>query len=124
MQITQCLHVAILVTDLNRAEHFYGEILKLPKTERSRNFPGSWYQVGEYQLHLIVASSLPNNSQNEKWGRNPHIAFSVSDLDAAKKQLLDYNCSIQPSASGRRALFTQDPDGNIVELSEEVTYSH
>ncbi len=118
MQITQCLHVAILVTDLNRAEHFYGEILKLPKTERSRNFPGSWYQVGEYQLHLIVASSLANNSQNEKWGRNPHIAFSISDLDAAKERLLYYNCPIQPSASGRRALFTQDPDGNIIELSE------
>ena len=118
MQITKCLHVAILVSDLNRAEHFYGEILKLPKTERSRNFPGSWYQLGEYQLHLIVASSLPNNLQNEKWGRNPHIAFSVSDLDVAKKQLLNYNCLIQPSASGRRALFTQDPDGNIIELSE------
>jgi catechol 2,3-dioxygenase-like lactoylglutathione lyase family enzyme len=118
MQITQCLHVAILVTDLNRAEHFYGEILKLPKTERSRNFPGSWYQVGEYQLHLIVASSS-NQPQNEKWGRNPHIAFSVSDLDTAEERLLNYNCPIQPSASGRRALFTQDPDENIIELSEQ-----
>ncbi|MEO0844102.1 MAG: VOC family protein [Cyanobacteria bacterium J06643_5] len=118
MQITQSLHVAILVTDLERSEHFYGEILKLPKTERSRNFPGSWYQLGEYQLHLIVTSSLPEQAKNEKWGRNPHIAFSVSDLDTAKKQLLDYNCSIQPSASGRRALFTKDPDGNIIELSE------
>ena len=118
MQITQCLHVAILVTDLNRAEHFYGEVLQIPKIERSRNFPGSWYQVGEYQLHLIVASQLPNQSENEKWGRNPHIAFCVSDLDAAKNQLLNYNCPIQPSASGRRALFTKDPDGNIIELSE------
>ncbi|MBF2016036.1 MAG: VOC family protein [Rivularia sp. T60_A2020_040] len=117
MQINQCLHGAILVTDLNRAEHFYGEVLKLSKTERSRNFPGSWYQVGEYQLHLIVAASLANHPQNEKWGRNPHIAFSVSDLDAAKERLLNYNCPIQPSASGRRALFTQDPDGNIIELS-------
>ena len=121
MQITQCLHVAILVTDLNRSEHFYGEILKLPKTERSRNFPGSWYQVGEYQLHLIVTvtSLLYNQPKNDKWGRNPHIAFSVSDLDAAKEQLLNYNCPIQASASGRRALFTQDPDGNIIELSEQ-----
>ena len=119
MQITQCLHAAILVTDLNRAEHFYGEILNLSKTERSRNFPGSWYQIGEYQIHLIVASQLTNQPKNEKWGRNPHIAFSVSDLDAAKEQLLNYNCPIQASASGRRALFTQDPDGNIIELSEQ-----
>ncbi|MBV6625538.1 MAG: VOC family protein [Rivularia sp. (in: Bacteria)] len=119
MQISQCLHAAILVTDLNRSEKFYGEILKLPQTERSRNFPGSWYQVGEYQLHLIVTSQVSHQPQHEKWGRNPHIAFSVADLDAAKERLLNYNCPIQPSASGRRALFTQDPDGNIIELSEQ-----
>ena len=75
MQITQCLHVAILVTDLNRAEHFYGEILKLPKTERSRNFPGSWYQVGEYQLHLIVISLLSSPAKNEKWAATPTLLF-------------------------------------------------
>ncbi|MEO0968599.1 MAG: VOC family protein [Cyanobacteria bacterium J06639_18] len=119
MEITQCLHTAILVTDLERAEHFYGEVLKLPKAkERPMKFPGSWYQIGKSQLHIIVAPSVPTEIRHEKWGRNPHIAFSVSDLAAAKQQLLNYNCQIQPSASGRAALFTQDPDGNIIELSQ------
>lgn len=119
MQITQCLHTAILVTDLERAEHFYGEILKLSKVGRPMKFPGTWYQIGKSQIHLIVASTVPTEIKHEKWGRNPHIAFSVSDLDAAKQQLLNYNCPIQPSASGRAALFTQDPDGNIIELSQQ-----
>ncbi len=119
MQITQCLHAAQLVSDLERSEHFYGKVLGLSKVERTLKFPGAWYQVGEFQIHLIVAPTAPAELQNpEKWGRNPHIALCVTDLDAAKKQLLAHSCPIQMSASGRAAMFTQDPDGNIIELSQ------
>jgi glyoxylase I family protein len=118
MQITQSLHTAILVTDLEKAEHFYGEVLGLVKIERQLKFAGAWYQVGDYQLHLIVAPFVTNQPKHEKWGRNPHIAFSVSDLDAAKQRLLNYNFLIQPSASGRPAIFTADPDGNVIELGQ------
>jgi catechol 2,3-dioxygenase-like lactoylglutathione lyase family enzyme len=119
MQITRCLHVAVLVSDLEQAEHFYGNILGLSKVERILKYPGVWYQVGDFQVHLIVDSSIHPKLQNpEKWGRNPHLALSVADLDAAKSQLLKHGCSLQMSASGRPALFTQDPDGNIIELGQ------
>lgn len=128
MQITQCLHAAVLVSDLKQAEHFYSNVLGLSKVERMREahatqtlkYPGAWYQVGEFQFHLIVApDSVPAEPQNpEKWGRNPHVAFSVADLEAAKNQLITHNYPIQMSASGRTALFIQDPDGNILELSQ------
>lgn len=119
MEITQCLHAAILVSDLERAEHFYGNVLGLPKVERVLKFPGAWYQIGNFQIHLIVASKIPSGKVNsEKLGRNRHLAFSVANLDAAKEQLIAHGCSIQMSASGRAALFTQDPDGNIIELGE------
>lgn len=119
MQITQCLHTAVIVRDLEKAEHFYGNVLGLSKVERVLKYPGAWYQVGEYQIHLIVDSSIEPKLQNpEKWGRNPHVALSVADLDAAKTQLSAHGCSTQMSASGRAALFTQDPDGNIIELSQ------
>ncbi|MBD2385873.1 VOC family protein [Cylindrospermum sp. FACHB-282] len=119
MQITQSLHTAILVTDLERAEHFYSKVLGLAKIDRTLKYPGAWYQIGNYQLHLIVSTTVPTENQNEKWGRNPHIAFSVVDLDSAKEELLSQNYPIQASASGRAALFTQDPDGNIIELSQQ-----
>ena len=119
MQIKQCLHAAILVSDLERAEHFYGKVLQLAKVDRLLKYPGAWYQVGDFQVHLIVAPTAATELQNpEKWGRNPHIAFFVADLDAAKTQLIAHNCPIQTSASGRAALFTQDPDSNIIELSQ------
>ena len=119
MQIKQCLHAAILVSNLERAEYFYSQVLRLPKVDRLLKYPGAWYQLGNFQLHLIVAPTVATERQNpEKWGRNPHIAFSVSNLDAAKIQLIAHNCPIQTSASGRAALFTQDPDSNIIELSQ------
>ncbi|HYW19467.1 MULTISPECIES: VOC family protein [unclassified Nodularia (in: cyanobacteria)] len=119
MQINQSLHTAILVTDLAKSENFYGQVLGLSKIDRTLKYPGAWYQVGNYQLHLIVATTVPTDNPQEKWGRNPHIAFSVADLDVAKQELLNQNYPIQVSASGRAALFTQDPDGNIIELSQQ-----
>jgi catechol 2,3-dioxygenase-like lactoylglutathione lyase family enzyme len=119
MQITTCLHVAVNVTDLEKAEYFYSNVLGLQTAERILRFPGIWYQVGAFQVHLIAAPAVPANRVNtKKWGRNPHIAFSVSNLEEAKVKLLDYGAAIQISASGRAALFTEDPDGNLIELSE------
>ncbi|MEM7727508.1 MAG: VOC family protein [Cyanobacteria bacterium P01_A01_bin.45] len=120
MEIIQCLHIAILVTDLQKSEDFYGKVLGLQKVERDRKFPGSWFGVGEFQIHLIVTPSVSIHLYHEKWGRNPHLAFSVSDLESMKKLLVKYNCPMQPSSSGRAAVFTQDPDGNIIEISLAV----
>ncbi|KGF73958.1 glyoxalase [Neosynechococcus sphagnicola sy1] len=119
MQITHCLHAALLVSDLEQSTHFYGSILGLPQVDRALKFPGVWYQVGSFQIHLIAAATVPSDRINEdKWGRNRHIAFSVANVQAAQDCLLAHGCPIQTSASGRAALFTQDPDGNMIELSQ------
>lgn len=117
MQVLKCLHTAILVRDLAQAEQFYGTVLGLPKVNRVLRFPGIWYDIGGYQLHLMVGS-VPELENPEKWGRNRHIAFAVADLAAAQARLAAHGCVIQASASGRAALFTQDPDGNVIELSQ------
>ena len=119
MQLTSYLHAAILVSDLEKAEQFYGQVLGLAKVDRTLKFPGAWYQLGAVQLHLIVGSALaPDQPKPEKWGRDRHLAFAVADLQTAKAELLAQGCPVQMSASGRLALFTQDPDGNVIELSQ------
>ena len=119
MQITQALHSALLISNLEKSQHFYSSVLGLQKIDRVLKFPGIWYQIGNCQLHLILAATIiPDAVNNDKWGRNRHLAFSVVNLEAAKQQLIAHNCPFQMSASGRSALFTQDPDGNIIELSE------
>jgi len=119
MQIIQSLHTAILVTDLERSEYFYSQVLGLDKIDRPLKYPGVWYQISNYQLHLIVAPAVPTEKQQEKWGQNPHIAFAVVDLQVVKDELIAKNYPFQASASGRAAIFIKDPDRNIIELSEQ-----
>ncbi|MGK7935670.1 MAG: VOC family protein [Xenococcaceae cyanobacterium] len=120
MQITQCLHTALLVTDLAKAEEFYSSILGLSKSEkRSFKFAGSWYQIGAYQIHLIVNPEFTNPIFNpDKWGRNPHLALATDNLAEVISTLQNHGYPVQMSSSGRAALFTQDPDGNIIEISQ------
>lgn len=117
MNILRPLHTAMLVSDLEAAQHFYSVVLGLPEADRPLNFPGLWYQMGDYQIHLIVDESTPHGLHNQtKWGRNRHLAFAIADLNAAKTQIQDHGWAIQESASGRPAIFVQDPDGNVIEL--------
>lgn len=121
------LHVALTVTDLDRADWFYGQVLGLVRVERSLSFPGIWYQLGHFQIHLMAVErgmpggpepALLHPSTHPKWGRNPHLAFAVADLVTAQARLEAADCPIQISTSGRAALFTRDPDGNVIELSQ------
>ena len=117
--ILRSLHVALLVSDLKKAETFYGQVLGLEQAPRSLNFPGLWYQVGDFQLHLIHhAGWQAPCPRPDKWGRNAHIALQVNDLAVIKTQLTEQGYPLQMSSSGRAALFTQDADGNVVELSQ------
>jgi catechol 2,3-dioxygenase-like lactoylglutathione lyase family enzyme len=119
IDIVRSLHTAILVKDLDRAKEFYGTVLGLEPVNRTLTYPGVWYQMGDYQLHLLVDADTPDGLHNQqKWGRNRHIAFAVKDIQAANATLTDQGYPVQMSASGRAALFTYDPDGNVVELSE------
>ncbi len=133
------LHTALWVSDLARAEHFYGTVLGIPKVERLPfDFPGAWYQVGSSQIHLIASAGRSpfmaeepmdqgqrspwragglSKTASSKWGRNPHVALGVDDLEAVKIRLLQEGYEVQQSASGRAALFVRDPDGNVIELS-------
>jgi len=119
MQITQFLHAALLVSDLDRAKHFYGTVLGLAEMQRNLKYPGAWYQVGACQLHLIASLTITDQVVNsKKLGRNRHLAFAITGLDEVRTQLQAQGYAVQMSASGHPALFTQDPDGNVVELGE------
>ena len=112
------LHVAVQVSDLAASDRFYTEIVGLQKIDRQLGFPGSWYQIGNFQLHLIVSEWAANSAREDKWGRHPHVTFAIADLNAIKQSLINKAVPFQMSSSGRAALFVKDPDGNVVELLE------
>ena len=118
IEILSCLHVALMVSDLTRSIEFYTHTLGLTQVDRDLNYPGVWYQIGDVQIHLIEDINYRSGDIDlSKSTRNPHIALGISDLTGAKEQLLAANCIVRMSNSGRAALFTQDPDGNTIELT-------
>ncbi|QLL29816.1 VOC family protein [Thermosynechococcus sichuanensis E542] len=112
------LHVAINVTDLQRAAAFYEGLLGLTPVDRPLKFPGRWYQIGTVQIHLIQAEKVVDPCQDQRWGRNPHFALGVTDLASLEQRLMAAQIPLQRSASGRAAIFVADPDGNLIELSQ------
>jgi glyoxylase I family protein len=119
IEVVSCLHAAVMVSNLDRSIEFYSNILGLTKVDRDLKYPGVWYQLGDLQIHLIEDINYQPNTKIDlnKSTRNPHIALGIRDLDVAKQQLLAANCVVKMSNSGRAALFTQDPDGNAIELT-------
>lgn len=119
MSVIRLLHTAVLVTDLERAEQFYTQVLGLIPVERPLKYPGTWYQLGDIQIHLIVSERVePTPGGPTKLGRNPHLALAVADLEAVQQALEQQQWPFQRSASGRPAIFIQDPDGNVIELCQ------
>ncbi|MEM7773471.1 MAG: VOC family protein [Cyanobacteria bacterium P01_E01_bin.6] len=119
IQIVKPLHVAVLVSDLEKASYFYGTVLGLETCDRPLRYPGVWFELGDSQLHLLQDDTTPYGIHNsEKLGRNRHIAFGVADIQQTKEHLSAHGCVVEGSASGRPAVFTHDPDGNVVELTE------
>jgi glyoxylase I family protein len=54
----------------------------------------------------------------EHGGRDRHVAFLVSGLEAIRQRLEAAEVAYTVSRSGRAALFVRDPDGNGLELVE------
>ena len=115
-------HASIINSDTETSLRFYRDLLGIPTCERpDLGFPGAWLQIGNQQIHLL---ELPNPDQvtgrPEHGGRDRHIAFSVSGLESIREKLEEQAIPHTLSKSGRKALFCRDPDGNAVELIEQV----
>lgn len=116
-------HVSLLVADTGRALGFYRDLLGLPVSpgRPELSFPGAWLQIGPQQIHLLeLPNPDPITGRPAHGGRDRHVALTVTDLDALAARLDGAGIPYTLSRSGRRALFCRDPDGNAVELIEQV----
>ena len=109
-------HVALHVINLAASDNFYGEVLGLQKLLRPDfDFPGSWYGIGDQELHLIVDEGLHNTNKGSH-----HFAVLVDDVYAVKEELIQkgYTRMQEPQRrpDGAMQLFVTDPDGYLVEF--------
>jgi len=118
MQIKKLLHAAVLVTDLDQSRRFYENVLGLKLKPRPEfDFPGAWYDLGDCELHLMVAAN-PLTSVAERPRRDNHVAFQIDDLASARATIKNAGVDYRESSSGLPSIFVRDPDGNLIELQQ------
>ncbi len=129
MQLRKMDHTALIVQDLERSRHFYGEVLGLQEVPRPSTFTfgGAWFQGPDFQIHLILArdTSAPAgfagaDEKDVRIGRAHHIAFEVDDIENAMADLRARGIEIaggpQQRGDGVTQFYIFDPDGNFLEI--------
>ncbi len=126
IQVKSLDHVTIVVKDLERSRQFYVDGLGMTEVPRPAfTFPGSWFQAGDTQIHLIqehVGTPPAGNPLPEQFrtSRSHHFAFVVDNAEAtyARAQELGMKIVSPPKSrpDGFVQVFLNDPDGHVVEL--------
>jgi lactoylglutathione lyase len=117
------LHTMVRVSDVDESLAFYADKLGLKEVRRIES------QQGRYTLIFLAADENPDAQVEltHNWdpevytgGRNfGHLAYSVKDIYATCRQLMDKGVTInRPPRDGRMA-FIKSPDGISIELLQQ-----
>ncbi len=108
-------HVSLNVHDTEETAKFYIEVLGFDQIPRPDfDFPGSWLQCGEQQVHLIQV-------KKHQAPKGQHFALRVEDLDDARAELLGQGVKVSEILDIEdicRQCFFHDPAGNMIELNQ------
>ena len=122
IEIEYVQHVALVVTDVERASIFYEQVLGLQPIPRPNfDFPGAWFAIGHQQLHLLTnVSSKTLRGTTDIDTRDGHFAIRIANPQAAMTHLSDRGIPFKAnpnSVTGWFQIFICDPDGNVIELN-------
>ena len=115
--------VILPVSDIDRAAAFYGRILA---SSGQRVSPGRHFDCGGTIL-ACYDPEADGDSLNGGWRPhyNQYLYFSVSDLEAARKQASAAGCreidAIARMPWGERLFYAKDPFGNPISFVDEAT---
>lgn len=123
MKIKALGHVVLRVTDLSRAEDFYGGLLGLPLCARydENGLKMSFFTLGNHHDFAVLEVSGEGSSDSPSAVGLYHVAFkigeSLEELREAKAWL--EAAGVTPMSMDHevtQSLYFDDPDGNGIEL--------
>ncbi len=126
MEIQSLGHVVLKVRDRERAEAFYEGVLGLEVAARAKDFPMTFYTLGNHHDLAIWEVGEDAASPGEDDVGLAHVAFKVGDdIDAlreAKAHLEAAGVAVAPVDHGvTKSLYFDDPDGNQIEVYVDVS---
>ncbi|OZI08699.1 hypothetical protein BWI93_07855 [Siphonobacter sp. BAB-5385] len=120
-------HIAIICSDYERSKHFYTQVLGLEVVREVYRAERDSYKLdlavkGHYQIELFSFPNPPARPSRPEAQGLRHLAFAVTDLDAAIASLRTHGVETEPIRTDewtqRRFTFFADPDGLPIELYE------
>ncbi|OFW28019.1 MAG: hypothetical protein A3J28_11020 [Acidobacteria bacterium RIFCSPLOWO2_12_FULL_60_22] len=131
IQLIEVAHVTLNVTDLDRAEKFYSELLGF-RVSGKREGVIVWMNMGQFRdgdnlaFHNLGLYKVPQGAPEDyrkRAGMN-HAAFRLrtpEELDRAAEFLRSNGVKVLKgplthSEDNDRYLYFEDPDGNVIEL--------
>ncbi len=125
MQIKSLGHVVVKVSNLERSETFYRDVLGLPVCAHydQDGLNMAFFSLGNHHDFAIMESKETGDA--EKSGLH-HVAFqigtSIDDLKSAKQYLEAKGVETDPiDHVVTQSLYIADPDGNGIELYVDVS---
>jgi glyoxylase I family protein len=125
-------HVAVPISDLARAKHFYGTVLGLQEIPRPAfPFAGAWYRAGDREVHLIVSADQTFRVGKGVDSQDGHLAIRVRNFAQALEYLTsqgyrpDHDDPARmmrlriKSPTGYPQMYILDPDRNVIEVNAE-----
>jgi catechol 2,3-dioxygenase-like lactoylglutathione lyase family enzyme len=118
--VTGVSELVLEVVDLEAAEAFYAGVLGLPVVERWPEREAVWVMAGERTRIGLWRPQV--GLAKGRGGIHVHFAMHIApaDYDAAVARLNAHGQEIEQHEfggyGGSRAVYVDDPDGNVVEL--------
>lgn len=127
MQLQVLDYVVLIVANLERSLAFYTETLGLALQHRA----GSYAQLraGTTRLSLFTREAMAETLGAALEPPSPgapafELGFKVGDCDAAFSELVAAGASVacRPTTRpwGQRTAYVGDPDGNLIELAQDL----
>lgn len=122
------LELVLEVDDLERAVHFYRDVLGMPEVQRwPEERPGVWVRLGENEALGLWPEGSGGPGVGVHGGRGArHCHFAVwiepGTLEDWRERLAGRGLEVESvDFTHGRSLFVDDPDGNVVELADWTT---
>lgn len=126
LQFTQIHHVAIIVSNLDKAKHFYVDILGLPIIREhwrpDKNDTKLDLQLGNCELEIFAVKNPPQRLSFPEAAGLRHLAFKTEDIEAKVAYLKANGVKCEEIRydifTNEKMTFFFDPDGLPLELHE------
>ena len=122
MKVKELGHVVLRVSDLDRAEKFYKDVLGLPVCARYKERGMVFFSLGDHHDFAIASVGKDAPKADAGTAGLAHVAFKIGDdIDVLKKAKADLEAAgvkilrtVDHEVS--KSIYIADPDGNGIEV--------